>query len=79
MRKTIAYVCVMFLVTWCLTGCLLVSTPPGGCVDDRDCPVDTFCVSGGSCLPPGQIACEFDSDCPNTTLCDLIDGFCYFP
>ena len=50
------------LLAACLPGAVETgATPPSGCVADKDCPTDFYCVGGACQLLPGD--CSSDHDC----------------
>ena len=69
-----------------LTGCPIYGSEPVdrgvqvSCVDDFDCPLDSFCdVETRGCLPYELGVCLSDGDCPVGSYCDASDGGCYIP
>ncbi len=72
------YNCNITTMTCYFTG----TTPPGGCENDDDCPVQgEICNTyTGECYNPGTNGCENDDDCPvQGEICDTLTGECYNP
>ena len=75
----VLFLCVMF------AGCVVETTEPGGCWDDRDCYSDEYCGEDGYCYSESdngysseeEPACwEAGWECATGDIC-ADDGYCY--